>query len=63
MIDEAVNLVDTAPKKVFGSLKMNYVMHVYLPLALLAPCYTYYMAVDKHHEVKPFPHSTITMTA
>lgn len=49
-------------KKYTGSLKLNYVIYFYLPIILLTPAYTYYMAV-KHKQEPPFPHATVTNTA
>lgn len=48
--------------KNIGSLKINYVVWFYLPIILVTPAYTYYMAVTQHQE-KPFPHATVTGTA
>jgi len=35
---------------------------MFIPILLLTPCYTYYLAV-KTKEQRPYPHSTITNTA
>lgn len=34
-----------APTKKLGALKINYIIYFYLPIILLTPAYTYYMAV------------------
>lgn len=44
-------------------MKLDRILCFYAPLALLAPLYTYYMAVYCEKSAKPFPHSTITQTA
>lgn len=58
------DISEIAPRTVhtYGAIHINYLMYIFIPLLLLAPCYTYYMAV-KTGEQKPYPHSTITNTA
>lgn len=46
-----------------GRIRLDNIIWVYVPLMLLLPCYTYYMATIKHKEVPPFPWSTVTNTA
>lgn len=46
----------------FGGIHITYLMYIFLPILLLAPMYTYHMAV-KSGEQRPYPHSTITNTA
>ena len=47
---------------ILGTLKINSILWVYVPAMVLAPCYTYYMAVSTGEE-KPYPHATVTSTA
>ena len=47
----------------YGAIKLDVIVLIYIPLVLFAPCFTYYMAVIKEKQCKPFPHSTITQTA
>lgn len=46
-----------------GGVRLDGVVCFYAPLALLAPVFTYYMAVCVQKSAKPFPHATITQTA
>lgn len=46
-----------------GGVRLDGIVGCYAPLALLAPAFTYYMAVCVQKSAKPFPHSTITQTA
>ena len=45
-------------------LRVSARLSIYLlvPIMTILPLYSYHMAVS-HHEEKPFPHATITMTA
>ncbi len=46
-----------------GRINFNVFLGVFLPILLLLPCYTYYMATIKEKVVPPFPQSTVTNTA
>lgn len=49
-------------KAPIGRLSIDRLMWVMVPAMILTPFYTYYMGVSRH-EVKPFPHATVTDTA
>ena len=48
--------------KLLGTLKLNYVMWLFISAMIFAPWYTYHMAVSTGQE-KPYPHATVTSTA
>lgn len=47
---------------ILGALRITPLLLLCVPAMILAPCYTYYMAVSKGEE-KPYPHTTVTDTA
>jgi hypothetical protein len=47
---------------IIGTLSVENIFLIYLPAMILAPAYTYYMAVMKGEE-KPFPQATVTSVA
>ena len=47
---------------ILGKFKLDYLLLIYVPLMVLTPCYTYYMAVSQGQE-PPYPHATVTSTA
>lgn len=50
------------PLAQLGRLNVAILVTFYVPIIILTPLYTYYMAVSRHEE-KPFPAATITSTA
>jgi hypothetical protein len=47
---------------ILGALRLDPLLIVYIPTLIFTPVYSYYMAVH-HHQEKPYPWATVTMTA
>ena len=45
-----------------GRIRLDKILWIYIPMMLLLPCYTYYMAVSRK-ETPAFPWATVTDTA
>jgi hypothetical protein len=49
-------------QKILGALRIDPLILIYIPALIITPIYSYYMAVH-HHQEKPYPFATVTMTA